>query len=164
MLYDGIRHLLYMIPALIAIPAIAIALLNQRVRTSRRAALLPLTAVLVAGTSLFASIRWAPYAYAFVNPIAGKNTDTRDWELDYWGVSAREGVHRLQRLGMTRVYVQPTVRTAIPWGATPGPVQHGNRTGLYVFLRDNRAADFGCTVLFTIKRDGHILGEGARCE
>jgi len=162
-LYDGIRHLLYMIPALMAIPAVALAALDERLRTSRRGVLLPLAAVAVAAMSLFASIRWAPYAYAFVNPVAGRNTDTRDWELDYWGVSAREGVRRLQRLGMTPVHVQPTEGSAIPWGAAFGPVEHGSRSGLYVFLRDNRAADFGCTVLFTIKRDGHVLGEGARC-
>ena len=162
-LYDGIRHLLYMIPALLAIPAVGLATLDERFRTSRRRLLLPLAAVAVAATSLFASIRWAPYAYAFVNPVAGRNTDTRDWELDYWGVSAREGVRRLQRLGMTSVHVQPTDGSAIPWGAASGPVEHGNGSGLYVFLRDNRAADFGCTVLFTIKRDDHVLGEGARC-
>ena len=126
--------------------------------------LLPLAAVAVAATSLFASIRWAPYAYAFVNPVAGWNTDTRAWELDYWGVSAREGVRRLERLGMTPVHVQPAAGPAIPWGAAPGPVEHGSGSGLYVFLRYNRAADFGCTVVFTIKRDGHVLGEGARCE
>ena len=163
-LYDGIRHLLYMIPALMAIPAIALAALDRRLQTSRRGVLLPFAAVAVAATSLFASIRWAPYAYAFVNPVAGWNTDTRDWELDYWGVSAREGVRRLERLGMTPVHVQPTAGPAIPWGAASGPVEHGSGSGLYVFLRYNRAADFGCTVVFTIKRDGHVLGEGARCE
>ena len=162
-LYDGIRHLLYMLPALMAIPAVALATLDRRLRASRRGVLLPLVAVVVAATSLFASIRWAPYAYAFVNPVAGRNTDTRDWELDYWGVSAREGVRRLERLGLTPVHVQPTAGPAIPWGAASGPVEHGSGSGLYVFLRYNRAADFGCRVLFTIKRDGHVLGEGARC-
>jgi hypothetical protein len=163
-LYDGIRHLLYMIPALLAIPAVALAALDHRsAKSSRLRVALPVAAVLVAATSLFASMRWAPYAYAFVNPVAGRDAASRPWELDYWGVSAREGVTRLQRLGLTPVHVEPTVRTAIPWGATSGPVAPGARAGLYVFLRDNRAADFGCKVVFEIKRDGQLLGEGARC-
>ena len=50
-----------------------------------------------------------------------------------------------------------------PLGAAAGPPHPGPNAGLYVFLRWNRAADFGCTVIFTIKRGGHVLGEGARC-
>ena len=69
----------------------------------------------------------------------------------------------LQRLGLTPVHVEPTDGVGIPWGAAPGPTRPGSRTGLYVFLRGTRAADFGCTVVFSIKRDGHVLGEGARC-
>ncbi len=163
-LYDGIRHLLFVIPALMAIPAVALAVLDGRTaKSSRLSVILPLAAVVVAATSLLASIRWAPYAYAFVNPVAGRNTDARSWELDYWGVSAREGVRRLQRLGLTPVHVEPTDGVGIPWGAAPGPIPRGSRSGLYVFLRGKRATDFGCTVVFRIKRDGHVLGEGARC-
>jgi hypothetical protein len=163
-LYDGIRHLLFVIPALMAIPAVALAVLDRRPgKRSRLGVVLPVAAVAVAATSLFASIRWAPYAYAYVNPVAGRNPDARSWELDYWGVSAREGVRRLQRLGLTPVHVEPTDGVGIPWGAAPGPIPQGVTTGLYVFLRGKRAADFGCTDVFTIKRGGHILGEGARC-
>ncbi len=163
-LYDGIRHLLFVVPALMAIPAAALAVLDRRPgKPSWLRAGLPVAAVVVAVASLFASIRWAPYAYAFVNPVAGRNTDGRSWELDYWGVSAREGVRRLQRLGLTPVHVEPTEGVGIPWGAAAGPIPPGSTTGLYVFLRGKRAADFGCTVVFRIKRDGHVLGEGARC-
>jgi hypothetical protein len=98
-----------------------------------------------------------------VNPVAGRNADTRSWELDYWGVSAREGVRRLERLGLARIHVQPNDEVGIQWGALPGRTVPGRGEGLYVFLRDNRAADFGCAVIFSIKRDGHLLGEGARC-
>ena len=59
---------------------------------SRLSIVLPLGAIVIVAASLCASIRWAPYAYAFVNPIAGANKDGRSWDLDYWGVSAKEGV------------------------------------------------------------------------
>ena len=115
------------------------------------------------GASLFSSIRWAPYPYAYINPIAASSKEG-SWELDYWGVSGKEGVERLERLGLDPVYVEPTDVVGIPWGAAAGPPPPGANAGLYVFLRwHKRAADFGCTVVFTIKRGGHVLGEGARC-
>ena len=165
-IYDGLRHVLFIVPALIAIPAIALALLDRRAseHRARPSVVLPLGAIVVVAASLFASIRWAPYAYAFVNPIAGANKDGRTWDLDYWGVSAKEGVERLQELGYSPVHVEPSASVGIPYGAAEGQTVAGATTGLYVFLRWNRAADFGCTVIFTIKRDGHVLGEGARCQ
>ena len=163
-LYDGIRHLLFMIPGLIAIPAVALALLDRRTGEpgSRLKFVLPLGAVVIVAASLWASIRWAPYAYAFVNPAAGYDKKHRSWELDYWGVSGKEGLERLKDLGYSPVYVQPSWSVGVPYGATDGPIAGAN-PGLYVFLRRNRATDYGCTVIFTIERDGHELGEGARC-
>jgi hypothetical protein len=164
-LYDGIRHLLFMIPALMAIPAVALAVLVERKGSpSWPSIVLPAAAVAVTAASLFASIRWAPYAYAYVNPVAGRNPDGRSWELDYWGVSAREGVRRLQRLGFAPVGVQPTNDVGIPWEASPDSVPSGSTAGIYVFYRyTTRAADYGCAVVFRIERAGHVLGEGARC-
>lgn len=164
-IYDGLRHLLFIIPALIALAAIALAVLEHRSRDqrSRLDVVLPLGAVLVVAASLFASIRWAPYAYAFVNPVAGIHKDSRTWDLDYWGVSAKEGVERLQELGYSPVYVEPSASVGVPFGASEGPTVPSANTGLYVFLRWDGAEHYGCTVVFTIKRDGHVLGEGARC-
>jgi hypothetical protein len=162
-LYDGIRHLLFGLPALLAIPAVALAVLErQQTSPSLRRVVLPLAAVVVVAASLLSSIRWAPYSYAYLNPIAGSSKEG-SWELDYWGVSGKEGVQRLEKLGFDPVYAQPTDRVAIPWGAAAGQPHRGPNAGLYVFLRWNRAANFGCTVIFTIERGGHVLGEGARC-
>ena len=158
-IYDGLRHLLFMIPALLAIPAIAVAALAQR-RSERLRVVLPVGLVVIVAASLFASIRWAPYAYAFVNPVAGIDKDGRTWDLDYWGVSAKEGVERLRKLGYAPVSVQPNPSVGVPYGAEEDPT---GSAGLYVFLRWTHAADYGCTTLFTIERDGHVLGEGARC-
>jgi hypothetical protein len=59
--------------------------------------------------------------------------------------------------------VQPSQQPGVPWGAYNGPVTTGGRSGLYVFVRWDGASRYGCTVIFTIERGGHILGEGARC-
>jgi hypothetical protein len=165
-LYDGIRHLLFIVPGLVAIPAVALAGLDRRARErhSRSRVVLPLGAVLIVAASVWASVRWAPYAYAYINPIAGRNKDGRSWELDYWGVSAREGINRLRELGLSPVHLRPSTGAGLPYGAVVvGPVRSRRESGLYVFLRWSRAADFGCKVVFTIERDGHVLGEGARC-
>ena len=81
---------------------------------------IPFAAVVVVAASLLASISWAPYAYAYLNPVAGANKNSLSWELDYWGVSGKEGVERLRKLGYTPVSVTPTDGVGIPWGATPG--------------------------------------------
>jgi len=164
-LYDGIRHVLFMLPALIALAAVALAALERGARASRLrlGLVLPLAAVAIVATSFVAAARWAPYSYAFLNAAAGRDTKHRSWELDYWGVSAREGVQRLREAGLTPLYVKPSQQPGVPWGAYNGPLTTGGRSGIYVFLRWDDAADFGCTVIFTIKRGGHVLGEGAHC-
>ena len=91
-IYDGIRHVLFLVPALLAVPAVALAMLDGRPGMKPRVrSLLAGGAVIVVAASLFASIRWAPYSYAFINPVAGHDGDSRSWELDYWGVTGREG-------------------------------------------------------------------------
>ena len=164
-LYDGIRHLLFMIPALMAVPAIGVALIErQPPEWIRSAVAIPAACAAVVAFSLFASIRWAPYSYAFVNPVAGLDKDA--WEIDYWGVSGREGVTRLRDMGLDQVRIRPNVDNGIPFGGavTNGPLGSDQETGLYEFIRGpERAADLGCEVVFEIKRDGQLLGEGARC-
>jgi hypothetical protein len=164
-IYDGIRHLLFALPALIALAAGGLVLLERRYpRGSRWRTALPLIATATVAASLIDSARWAPYAYAYINPIAGHNTQSQSWDLDYWGASAREGVTRLHKKGLTSVTVEPTADVGLPFGGIPFTGKFGRHAGIYVFSRWNyTAARFGCKVLFRIKRDGHELGEGAEC-
>ncbi len=164
-IYDGIRHLLFALPALVALAAGGLALAERRsARGSGWRIALPVLAVVTVAASLFDSARWAPYAYAYINPIAGHNTHSQSWELDYWGTSAREGIARLHKLGLTSVSVQPAQTVGVPFGAAPYTGTFGPGSGIYVFSRWGfTAASFGCTKLFTIKRDGHELGEGGEC-
>ena len=168
-LYDGIRHLLFAVPAGIAI--LILLLRNvlspwnqpQRIRIT-------LVALILAGVSfnVFAVARWFPYSYAFINPIAGANAPSRDWELDYWGVSAREGVERLRRYGTQEVLVIPNSDMAVPYGgiASASSSSDGSDTvGVYAFLRfgADLPSSSKCTDVFAIERDGQILGRGGMC-
>lgn len=164
-LYDGIRHLLFMIPALLALIPVTVSFLLKGDRVSERwlRLIAPASVVMVA-FSLFASARWMPYSYAFINPIAGLSKEA--WELDYWGVSAREGVVRLRELGYRRVLSLPWPDPGIPWGAEESTLTGTSATPTagYFFRRTGLGADyFGCRPLFKITRDGLLLGEGAVC-
>lgn len=167
-LYDAIRHLVFMIPALIAIAAIPIAYLDRIGSNGPHRLLISACAIalLTVGLSAWATARWVPYSYAFINPIAGIDKSDRHWELDLWGLSAYEGVNRLQQLGLGRVAVAPSKSPALPLGvgseAEVEQQANGRSYGLYVFKRFE--ADVGeCVSLFAIKRDGQVLGEGALC-
>ena len=168
-LYDGIRHLLFAVPALIAVLVALLCGLMTSARggTQARTALV---VFLLAGVTLnvFAVIRWFPYSYAYVNPIAGARAPQQDWELDYWGVSTREGVERLQAKGARQVMVLPNADMAIPYGGVNFDSQRtaeDKPMGVYVFTRFGAELpnEQQCTDTFTIERDRQILGRGGLC-
>jgi hypothetical protein len=176
--FDGIRHLLFLVPALIVVATLGIAwLMGPGTNTRKGVVTVSILGLLVAGANLWADIRWFPYDYAFINPLAGHDKSSRQWELDYWGISAREGVERLRELGVAPVVVVPTGEPGRPYGALnltdPGagiedPViirtKPGEEFGYYWFRRfQYPLADFDCVKLFSIVRDGQDLGEGGRC-
>jgi hypothetical protein len=168
-LYDGIRHLLFMIPSLVAVAAIGIATLERRRWASTGPARLApaAVAIVVVGASLFASVRWYPYSYAFINPIAGWDKSRPVWELDYWGVTALEGVERLRAIGADPIAAAPVPFTSSMVGSISLDEVHRQGTyryGLYYFNRgEGRLPKVHCSVSVTIKRDGLTLGEGGIC-
>jgi len=174
--YDGIRHLIFMIPVIALASTLTIyVLMEARAPTVRAGGIM--LAVVILGANVWADVRWFPYDYAFINPIAGRDKEQRQWELDYWGVSTREGVERLQEMGLEDIVVLPHGEPGRPYGAVnfsdPGsgiidPVvfvpKPGQDFGYYWFNRFDYPDELkDCTPLFTIERDGHVLGEGGRC-
>ncbi len=114
--------------------------------------------------------------------VAG--TNVRGDDLPWWCVPAWLGVQLplltlVAVVGGLVVLVADFVRRRWLVGAGPtiarvpvvlqavvlpaGPTVTGGHAGLYVFIRWSRAADFRCTVVLPVERDGHLLGEGARC-
>lgn len=166
-IYDALRHLLFMFPALMAIAAIGVATL-ERIATNQEVWLSSVAlsaAVAVVIASLWASVRWMPYSYAFINPIAGWDTSERNWELDYWGVTAIEGLRLLKEAGYPTAAVEPTASTSdIVGGMWREQARSAapNGYGLYVFKRWDESIGT-CESLFTIRRDRQVLGEGALC-
>lgn len=172
-IYDGIRHLLFMVPALIALLAVGIAALDHMRlgnggegwyrRLGQVAA--PIVALAIITSSLWAAARWWPYSYAYLNPVAGWDAERTLWDLDYWGVTAVEGVERLRAEGLSTIAVEPAQITSTMVGSVSQ--NQAERTaegpyGLYVFNRFDASLG-GCEELFTIQRDRQILGEGGIC-
>ena len=175
-LYDGIRHMTFALPGILAVAALPLAaVLPATPRSnipvsSRVTKVLVIASAVVLTASAFATLRWYPYTYAFINPIAGLQKEPRAWELDYWGLSSREGMDRLRAQGLTSVAIEPAEETGRPFGvtnkyqATEATAATGIAHGSYVFRRwDLVFRQDWCTRTFTIERDGQILGEGGTC-
>lgn len=173
-LYDGIRHLLFALPAFVALSAVLVAKASTASRKSSRKVSTWTVAMSIAMVgvvlSLSAVARWFPYTYSFINPIAGWDKSERDWELDYWGVTSREGVARLRVQGLDPIVVVPAPETGRPFNVI-GPQEGseysaatGQARGVYVFRRWDRVfRQDWCARTVIVERDGLILGEGGIC-
>lgn len=171
-LFDGIRHLLFLIPPLFAlISTLFWSLLDRRLpfsKSNKHLAVAALTwsMVAVVGLSIFASARWFPYSYAFVNPIAGAIKEPRIWEYDYWGVSAREAISELRNQGVERVFIRPSAQSSAVFGGEEFTAYLENPSrnwGGITFLRWDAELPQECAVTVTISRDGIPLAQAGKC-
>lgn len=166
-MYDGLRHVLFIFPALFGLVGLIIWRIHESIDRRSLVAVLMTFIVIAPAVSLFASWRWFPYSYAFINPVAGIVKEPRIWELDYWGLSVREGAEQLRSEGVAAVGASPSANSAIPWDVRElADLARENPTdpwGAYVFLRFGEQLPEFCEETFTIERDGHVLGVGGIC-
>ena len=166
-LYNGIRHLIFIYPALMIFSAIGISYLCSNFDSKIINFLTCQFALLIVLLNLFATYRWLPYSYAFINPVAGMGNH-RNWDLDYWGLSAREGVERLNDLrDIDTVVVMPDNSSSILFGGQS--IQELNSKydlfNLYVFIHWNhKIVEDNCKIDFKIVRDFQVLGMGGYCD
>ncbi|MFM7144913.1 MAG: hypothetical protein ACKOW5_01090 [Actinomycetales bacterium] len=170
-LYDGLRHVLFMVPALVALTVITIqALIGLTgTATGMKGAIPYVVAATVTLASFSAVVRWYPYQYAFMNPSAGWDKNHRNWEVDYWGLSAREGVTALLNQGAPLVQVLPNADSSSLFGGTrsrevierwpAGAWQYG----VYSYMRWENYLPGFCKRTVEIRRDGILIGEGGLC-
>jgi len=98
--YDGVRHLLFVIPMLAVLAGGA---LLQLIAPLRRRPVLAFVVAAVAaihvGTTLWTLTQLHPLEYTAINSIAGGNSKGADqrFELDYWGAAASEAIRLLER-------------------------------------------------------------------
>lgn len=93
MLYDGLRHLLFVYPPLAALSAAAWARLLERARRGWRLALLLALLTLGFAHPLLFSFRNHPLQIVYYNELVGGAAGAAGkYDLDYWGVSYKSAV------------------------------------------------------------------------
>jgi len=105
-LYDGWRHLLFAYPGLAALAALFWVELDIRSgalsRPLVRYALLAVLALAMAEPLIFIA-RNPGYPYVYFNPLAGGMKGAHgNFEADYWGVSVRQAVERMEKEGLLK--------------------------------------------------------------
>ncbi|HEU4523114.1 MAG TPA: hypothetical protein VFT12_13990, partial [Thermoanaerobaculia bacterium] len=111
--YDGIRHFLFVLPAM----AIVAAAGGASLRIARRPALVMILIVVSLVPAATAMMRIHPYQYAYYNELAGGlGGASGRYETDYWMTSYREAMlwvndHRCS--GTTRVLVAANEYSAV---------------------------------------------------
>ncbi len=165
-IYNGIRHLLFIYPALMMISTIFLLYLVEYFDAKFFQTISRSIVVSILLLNVFATYRWSPYSYAFINPIAGLGAQ-RNWDLDYWGLTSREGIKKLNDIDLTKtVFVMPDVSSSLPFGGQgiTDLSSIGSPFGLYVFIHWNhKIVEDNCEIEFRIKRDNQVLGMGGFC-
>ncbi len=165
-MYNGVRHVLFIYPALMLIAVIFLVNILELPTSKLITPITHIFTALVLFLNIFATLRWAPYSYAFVNPVAGMG-EQRKWDLDYWGLSSREGIERLSLSDFSKpVFVMPDASSSIPFGGK-GIAQVSTTDipfNLYVFIHWNhKIVEDNCKIEFKIRRDNQVLGMGGYC-
>ncbi len=104
-LYNAIRHYLFILPPLMISIAITIIDLIRRSVPCRFRRLVTLTVLIgVATPPIGAMIELHPYEYTFFNRLSGglSAAAVRNRDMEYWGVSMKEGVEELDRVTADR--------------------------------------------------------------
>jgi hypothetical protein len=165
-LYNGIRHILFIYPSLMLIPVLFLDYILVNYPKKALQIITCTFASMVLILNSYATYRWLPYSYAFINPVAGLG-EKRNWDLDYWGLSSREGIEILKDLEPTSVVVvMPDNSSSIPFGGKNlAQLNSSERPfNLYVFIHWNhKIVEEHCKIDFEIKRDNQTLGMGGRC-
>lgn len=113
-LFDGLRHMFFVMPAVMVAAALALDRLMRAGAAGRGLAVALLTATVLNQMQLL--VRSHPYQYVVYNAFVGgtKGADGR-FELDYWGIAFREIVEEMDR--RLRLEGAPAT-SARPWRVT----------------------------------------------
>ena len=89
-IYDGLRHVLWMIPYLCIIPALTIFYLWEKINLKKIKLLFGFL-IITAFFFLFNFVMTTPYQYTYLNAFSGnKKNHYNKFENDYWGGSIKE--------------------------------------------------------------------------
>jgi 4-amino-4-deoxy-L-arabinose transferase-like glycosyltransferase len=170
-MYNGFRHLLFLLPAMAVLGGLAGGWLWERMAHAGRPALIAVAGVLALGLASPAieMVRLHPLEYTHYNRIEGgvKGAENR-FMLDYWGLSFKQAAQQLRATLTERLEQPPHGRRwkiAVCGPHPPAEVELGPQ---FELTWDPRGADFalmlgtyycmqyGAPVLAEVRRDGVV--------
>lgn len=174
--YNGIRHLLFVVAPLATMAAVSAVLIYRAMatRSKSRARMLAGLGVLALLPSMMALVRLHPYQYIYYNALLGGVSGVEGrYELDYWGTAYKEAMSALvaqldaETIPPGTTFIVGTEH--VPWLLRPYVPEDRNYT-LDVRRSAGPDADFyiACTiseahrfyageVIATVERSGAVL-------
>jgi hypothetical protein len=169
--YNGIRHLAFIMPPFAVLGGLAAAWIAPRLQAYGRTATIAGSLALLAGLAspIVDMVRVHPYEYTDYNHLAGGVEGARkNFMLDYWGLSFKQAAQKLAAyIRADRSAGANKVWTIAVCGPHP-PVAVALGNGHYNIVWDPKGADFAMVlgefycakldapVLFDVVRDGVI--------
>ena len=166
-MYNGIRHLVFIVPPLALLGGLAGSFLLERTRAYGRPVVIAASAVLLAGLAspVVEMVRLHPYQYVYFNHFAGgiRGAEGR-YMLDYWGLALRQASLELREkipaLGM-RAEGGRNWKIAVCGPHPPAAIALGDQ---YDLTWESKDADFAMMlgVFYCAKYDAPVLVEITR--
>jgi len=147
-LYDGIRHVLFILPALSVLQILIFSFLKNEIQSMKTTFVkfAPVALTISLALTIFQISNWVPYEYAFKNQLRNIGQYENNWEMDYWGVSTREGTEKLlNKYGLSEVIILPSGEMASPFGASSITSINGDKIEL---AGDHKIAEYFGVYLF----------------
>ena len=148
-LYNGIRHFIFVVPAMAALAGVGFAALSDWFKDYSRRTQAAFVAMVAIGLALPLAemIRLHPYQYTHFNHIAGtiRAADDR-YMLDYWGLALKQASEGLRQQIVERQEIAPRNRkwrVAVCGPQRPAQVALGPEFNIGW---DSHAADFAMTL------------------
>lgn len=171
-LYNGVRHFLFVVPPMAVLAGVAVAYLLDMLASYRRSAAIAGTAALAmaAGVTVVDMVRIHPYQYALFNQMAGGVRGASDrYMLDYWALGFKEASETLLEKIKAQNLVKPANRKWKVAVCGPAAVVELELGSDFVATNDAKGADFAvslgtfyCAELFApimneVRRDGVVF-------
>jgi Dolichyl-phosphate-mannose-protein mannosyltransferase len=169
-IYNGVRHLVFVLPPFAALGGIAAAWIAPRLRQYGTSAAAAGSLALLAGVAapVVDMVRLHPYEYTDYNHLAGGVTGARpDFMLDYWGLSLTQASRGLLAAVADRHEVPPHGQWSVavcgphpPVAVALGPqftvTWNPKGADFAMMLGEFYCAKLDAPVLFDVVRDGVI--------
>jgi hypothetical protein len=165
--YNGIRHIVFVLPPFAVLGGVAAAWIAERLQAYGKAAIVAGGLALIAGLAspVVDMVRVHPYEYTDYNHLAGGVAGARkDFMLDYWGLSFKQAAQKLAAyVRSDRTADRNKVWTVAVCGPHP-PVSVALGGGQYNIVWDPKDADFAMVLgeFYCAKLDAPVLFDVAR--